>query len=37
MENMIVEHIDTTTGQKEKYPGYFEKQKELKLTRYESN
>ena len=35
LENIIVEHMDTTSGQEEKFPEYLKKRKELKTIRYE--
>lgn len=35
MENIIVEHTDSTIGQIKKYPDYFKEQKELKQMKYE--
>lgn len=35
MENIIVEHIDTTSGQEEQYPEYFKEKVSLKTMRYE--
>ena len=35
MENIIVEHMDTTEGQEKVHPEYFENRKALKQTKYE--
>jgi len=34
MENVYVEHIDTTAGQEKKYPKYFDKLKKAKQEKY---
>jgi len=35
MENVIVEHMDSSWGQEKKYPEYTARRKDLKLTKYE--
>lgn len=35
-ENLRVRHIDSTEGQKKRYPKYFERRKEEKVTRYKN-
>ena len=37
LENIIVEHMDTTAGQEKKFPNYFNEQKELKTLRWKTS
>lgn len=37
LENIKVWHMDTTAGQKKKYPSYFKKRESEKITRYEKH